>query len=302
MTQQTVHSAIPWNLPGYVLESICCRSLAKTDAVDEVPGEPLGKTIMRYDDRTSMGGAHRAFLTTHWSLIDHIQAGEDRDRALINLLLERYWKPVYCYLRRKGYDNEAAKDLAQGFFHEVVLNRQLVLRADPSKGRFRSFLLHALNQYVINQKAKETARMRIPPDKTVSLECIDLSELPQDMAELEPDASYNYAWVSALLDRVLAAVKKDCCDEGLETHWEVFRARVVQPILDGTAAPTLGQVCAEMGIEDARHASNMIITVKRRFRQTLRRQIRTTVVSDDDVDEELEEIVRFLPEGAQDFS
>ena len=122
------------------------------------------------------------------------------------------------------------------------------------------------------------------------------------MPGLEPDASYNYAWVSALLDRVLAAVRKECCNEGLEKHWEVFHARVVQPILDGTAAPTLRQICAEMGTEDARHASNMIVTVKRRFRQTLRRQIRITVVSDDEVDEELEEIVRFLPEGAQDFS
>lgn len=141
-----------------------------------------------------MGGTHRAFLTTHWSLIDHIQAGEDRDRALINLLLQKYWKPVYCYLRRKGYDNEEAKDLTQGFFHEVVLSRSLVLRADPSKGRFRSFLLHALNQYVINQKNKQTAGTRIPPEKLVSLESMDLSELPQDMSESEPDTSFNYVW------------------------------------------------------------------------------------------------------------
>jgi RNA polymerase sigma-70 factor (ECF subfamily) len=281
-------------------------SIGETAPVDATAGEPfkkaLSQTIMRYDDRTSMGGTYRVFLTTHWSLIDHIQAGEDRDRALINLLLERYWKPVYCYLRRKGWANEAAKDLTQGFFHEVVLNRELVLRADRSKGRFRSFLLHALNQYVINQNEKETSRMRIPRNKMVSLECIDSSEFPQDMSGFKPDASYNYAWVSVLLDRVLAAVKKGCCDEGLRKHWDVFHARVVQPILDGAAAPTLRQICAEMGIEDARHASNMIITVKRRFRQTLRRQIRTTVVSDDEVDEELEEIVRFLPEGAQDFS
>ena len=93
-----------------------------------------------------MGGAREVFLTTHWSLIGDIQSKHDKDQALMNLLLKRYWKPVYSYLRQKGYDNEQAKDLTQGFFYEVVLNRNLVQRADQCKGRFRSFLLHALNQ------------------------------------------------------------------------------------------------------------------------------------------------------------
>ena len=75
---------------------------------------------------------------------------------------------MYCYLRRKNYDNERAKDLTQGFFHEVVLNRALIERADQAKGRFRSFLLHALNEYLIDEQRKETAQKRIPKDKLVS--------------------------------------------------------------------------------------------------------------------------------------
>ena len=249
-----------------------------------------------------MGGIHETFLTTHWSLIDGIQAGHDRDRALIKLLLQRYWKPVYCYLRRKGYNNEDAKDLTQGFFHEVVLNRQLVQRSDQAKGRFRCFLLHALNQYVINQKAKQTATIRIPQDKLVSLESVDPSDLPQDVSSYEPEVSYNYAWVSALLDQVLEAVKTSCSEEGLQTHWELFHARIVRPILNGTAAPPLSEICIHLGIEDARRASNMIITVKRRFREVLRRHIHNTVTSSDQVDEELDEIIRFLPKSAQYFA
>ena len=92
---------------------------------------------MKPKDQTDMGGLRESFLTTHWSLIDGIQKHQDKDRLLISLLLERYWKPVYCYLRRKGYHNEEAKDLTQGFFHEIVLNRCLVERADSSKGRFQ---------------------------------------------------------------------------------------------------------------------------------------------------------------------
>jgi RNA polymerase sigma-70 factor (ECF subfamily) len=256
---------------------------------------------MGYDDQTSIGGAQRAFLTTHWSLIGDIQAGADRDRALINLLLQRYWKPVYCYLRRRGCDSEEAKDLTQGFFHEVVLGRGLVERADASKGRFRSFLLHALNQYVINQRAKQAAGTRIPPERLVSLDGMDLSELPHDMRESKPEASFNYAWVSALLDRVLSAVRTCCRQEGLEVHWDVFHARVVRPILDGVSAPALAEICARLDIQDTRRASNMIVTVKRRFRETLRRQVRVTVVSEEQVDEELEEILRFMPVSAQDL-
>ena len=63
-------------------------------------------------DQTDMGGTVGTFLTTHWSLIEGVQKHEDPDRALIGLLLERYWKPVYCYVRRRGHANEEAKDIA----------------------------------------------------------------------------------------------------------------------------------------------------------------------------------------------
>ncbi|NIP51746.1 MAG: hypothetical protein GWN94_15880, partial [Phycisphaerae bacterium] len=128
---------------------------------------------MREKDETEMGGERETFLTTHWSLIEDVQSREDKDRALIGLLLDKYWKPVYCYLRRKGYGNEEAKDLTQGFFHEVVLSRELIRRADQSRGRFRSFLLHALNQYLIDEKRRQTSLKRIPRNKLVPLDFTD---------------------------------------------------------------------------------------------------------------------------------
>jgi RNA polymerase sigma-70 factor (ECF subfamily) len=117
---------------------------------------------MAYPDQTGMGGAQQAFLTTQWSLIENIQDGKDQDKALIGFLLKQYWKPVYCYLRCKGHENEQAKDLTQGFSHEVVLNRDLVGRADQSRGRFRSFLLHALKQYAGKQGLKERSPIITP--------------------------------------------------------------------------------------------------------------------------------------------
>ena len=133
---------------------------------------------MGYDNQTDMGGTREQFLTTQWSLIANIKAGHDEDKLFIGFLLEEYWKPVYCYLRRTGYDNEQAKDLTQAFFHEVVLNKGLVGRADKAKGRFRSFLLHALKQFVTKQNLKEKARKRIPKEKMVSLDVVEPPALP----------------------------------------------------------------------------------------------------------------------------
>src|SRR5210317_2243342 len=145
---------------------------------------------MKQNDITDMGGVGGAFLTTHWSIVENVCSDdEDRNRALIELLLSKYWKPVYCYLRRKGYDNEQAKDLTQGFFHEVVLGRSLIQKADQSKGRFRSFLLIALNRYLITTRTGQAAQKRIPQNKLVSLDVMDLPELRQAASELTPEDS-----------------------------------------------------------------------------------------------------------------
>jgi len=251
-------------------------------------------------DQTDMGGDRETFLTTHWSLIEGIQSEGDRDRALIGLLLDRYWKPVYCYLRRKGYPNEQSKDLTQGFFHEVVLNRHLVDRADPAHGCFRALLLHALNQYLIDEKRKEAAWRRIPKDKLVPLDLADPPELPKAVSEWEPEDGFTYAWKSALLDQTLSEVERQCLEQGMEAHWSAFRDRVVQPALDGIRPPTLPEICIRYGIEDESKASNMIVTVKRRFQAALRKNLRITVASQEGMEEELREMLRFLPPGAQD--
>jgi len=252
-------------------------------------------------DYTDIGGVGGAFLTTHWSLIEDVKKQPDQDRALIGLLLERYWKPVYCYLRRKGFDNEDAKDLTQGFFHEIVLNLNLFERADQSKGHFRTFLLYALNQYLMNDKRRETAQKNIPKHKIVSLDGIEQPSLPQTVIESNPEDSYNYAWVSAMLDQVLSDVKHTCCKQGMEFYWSIFNDRVVKPMLNNDAPPSLKDICEKYGVESEKKASNMIITVKRRFQNALKQYIRNTVASESQTTDELKEILKFLPKKAQHF-
>jgi len=245
-------------------------------------------------DWTEMGGLRETFLTTHWSLIEGVQKQQDPDRAVIGLLLARYWKPVYCYLRRKGFGNEQAKDLTQGFLHEVVLNRHLVERADPAKGSFRSLLLHCLRQYVIDERRRETALRQIPKEKLVSLDMADPPELPEAASLLDPDESFNYAWKADLLERVLGEVKESYVNRGMETHWRLFHDRVLQPVLQDCHPLSLKELCTQHGIEDEAKASHMLDTVKQRFHEVLRRHVRQTVASNEDVEEELGEIVRSL--------
>jgi DNA-directed RNA polymerase specialized sigma24 family protein len=254
---------------------------------------------MAYHDQTTMGGTGGVFLTTHWSLIEGAQSDDDRSRALIGLLLDRYWKPVYFYLRRKGHNNEEAKDLAQGFFHEIVLNRGLIQRADQAKGRFRSFLLHALEQYLIDERHKQSAQKRLPKNKLLSLDALEAPALPQVYADMTAEESYSYGRMSALLDRVLSDVETKCHEQDMSMHWNVFNDRVVQPILKQQSSPSLDDICEKYDIADRKKASNMMITVKRCFQTVLQEHVRNTVISDGQTREELQEIMQFFPKSAQ---
>ena len=257
--------------------------------------------IMGYENHTDMGGARQRFLTTQWSLIQNIKAGQDKDKLLIGFLLQEYWKPVYCYLRRTGYDNEQAKDLTQGFFHEVVLNKDLVGRADKAKGSFRSFLLHALKQYSTKQNLKERACKRIPKEKMVSLDVVEPPAMPVSLTQASVEESFNYAWVSALMERVLSFVKAECAEKGMDTHWMLFYERVIRPILADQTPPSVTNLCQVYDIENTQTASNMIVTVKRRFRAALEHNVRRTLLDGDQTPDEIEELLHFFRKSAQGF-
>jgi len=244
---------------------------------------------------TNTGGAGYAFLTTQWSLIEGVQSAQDKDGALIGALLTRYWKPVYWYLRRRGCDNEQAKDLTQGFFHEIVLNRGLLQRADRSKGRFRAFLRHALDQYLRNENTKARARKRRPGGKRIPFDPADPPALPQTICSMTPEDCYNYAWLSDLLEQVLTEVRTDCQSDGLQVHWQIFYERLVRPILEDFAPPSLQEVGQRCGVEEEKKVANMLVTVKRRFQTALRRRVRNTVAQEDEVDDEVQELLEYFP-------
>lgn len=242
-----------------------------------------------------MGGAQEGFHTTCWTRIQNIKSLSPADRNLVvNDLIRQYWKPVYCYLRRKGYPNETAKDLTQGFFVEVVLGRELVVQAEPHKGRFRTFLLTALDRYVIDVHRRESAYKRSPAEPVIALDMTELPDLPAETVQAEPDQAFHYAWAATLLDEVLKGVEQACGAGGQTSHWEVFRARILEPIIHNTEPPSLGRLCKQLHIDSEAKASNMLVTVKRKFRAVLKDRLRQYVDSDKDMEQELGELMEIL--------
>jgi RNA polymerase sigma-70 factor (ECF subfamily) len=249
---------------------------------------------------TSIGGDQWSFQTTHWTAIEQVHSGHSPNaQILVGELLKTYWKPVYSYLRHRGYPNEEAKDLTQDFFQEVVLGRELIQRADKTKGRFRTLLLRALDRYLVSVHRKEMARKRIPKENLISLDEDGLDELPAVDSHLTSDEAFNCAWVSDLLDGMLREVKAECLRDGMAVHWHLFDERVLRPILEDRAFPSLAELCAAHDIDEATRASNMIFAVKRRFQSALRRHLRESVACDADVDEEMRDLQRFLAERRQ---
>ena len=238
-----------------------------------------------------MTGRGERFPTTHWSQlrIDHDRPTAEH-RAVLNELIVRYWKPVYAYICRRGYDVDAA-DLAQAFFVQC-LQADLFARADQARGRFRSFLLTSLNHFLID--AERRRRCRTPVAGFVSVEALAAS----DAAAFEPRVNetaedvFHRAWVNELLTRVWSDLQASLRASGKGVHGELFRRRIYEPALNGQRPPPLSSLAEEFGLT-MKDASNRIMTVVRAFRRLLTAEIRQYASTDDEIQSELHDLFRF---------
>jgi RNA polymerase sigma-70 factor (ECF subfamily) len=220
-------------------------------------------------DYTSLGGLNRQFPPTQWTMI----ADPKRRKAILAELYTKYWKPLYHYLRCKGFGNEEAKDLVQGFFTENVLGREFLERVDRTKGRFRNFLLVAIRNYAINvQKKNKTPSKQ--DDETDEPAGVD-----------DPETEFNRAWADQLLQQVLKELENECHRRGKIAHWQIFREWLLEPTIDDRA--DMSSICAKYGVASASQAYNMISKTKIRFRGILRKHLRSFVDSDAQVDDEI---------------
>jgi hypothetical protein len=125
----------------------------------------------------------------------------------------------------------------------------------------------------------------------------DKTPFPEPVCHGTPADAFDYAWASRLLDDSLAKLEEECRRTGKTKHWYLFRDSFLRPIMDNSPPPSRARLCRKYGVPDPTMVSNMIVTVKRRFKAIMREQMRPFVASDAEIDDEISYLIRVLSRG-----
>lgn len=231
--------------------------------------------------------SHSRFSTTSWTLLRNARS----DSAAMGRLLAKYWRPVYSFVRRSGYTRADAAEITQDFVAEVMLGRDLVGRADPASGRFRSFVKAALKNYLIDRGRSRTGRRADPLLSSMTSAALDAVE-SSDVHE--PLEAYDRQWAKTILTIALEQVRDDCHRSGLGTHWSVFERRALLPHVHTVPPPSLERIASELQLQSADVVSGMMFTVKRKLRIAIHSLIAETVSSPTDIEDEIRDLRKAL--------
>ena len=210
-----------------------------------------------------------------------------RARDALAVLCEAYWYPVYSYLRGRGYDADKAKDLTQAFFVRL-LEKHTLKRADPERGRFRTFLLASLTNFVANERVRSERRRGGSTGLSLDapLETAEQRYALELRDDLTPEELYYRRWVSVVLARVLDRLRDEFAQSdrtGLFDGLKVYLTGGKGAAPYETAAPRLGMT--EGALKVAVHR------FRRRYRELLHEEVARTVASSDDVAAEMHDLL-----------
>jgi RNA polymerase sigma-70 factor (ECF subfamily) len=224
-----------------------------------------------------------AFPTTRWTLLAEATLHGDADgRAALARMCECYRRPVELFLITRGHGAHEAEDLAQEFFLRWLKSRAWK-RADRLRGKFRTYMLGALNHLLAHEAEKKNARKRNNGDTPLSLDDdIFDAELPAEAAE-EGGGSFDREWAVALVNQALAALRAEFAGRGKEREFEVLRR-----FLPGSSTPpTLEVAAADLGT-NMNAVKSALHRLRERFRELLRTEVARTVSAPHEVEEELQ--------------
>jgi RNA polymerase sigma factor (sigma-70 family) len=241
------------------------------------------------------------FSATHWSMIIAASTGADdpeRARAALAELCQTYWSPLYAFVRMRGYSVHDAQDLTQSFFAHFIED-EVYARADPAKGRFRTFLLAALKNFLADVYSHATRLKRGGGEIFLSLDeaRVEAAEsLFQSHCSHGPTGEthlFERTWAEALVRAALERLAAEYADDGKRS---VFQR--VKIFLGGSAAPppSYDELAAELGMLASTLRSH-VTRVRRRYRELLRAEVRKTVQAESEIDDELRELFRVLAAG-----
>jgi RNA polymerase sigma-70 factor (ECF subfamily) len=204
-----------------------------------------------------------------------------------------YCYPLYAYVRRRGYSPEDAQDLTQAFFARWLERKWLAL-ADQAKGRFRTFLLTAMERFLANEWDKVRALKRGGPQRLVSLQ-LDTGETqyraePVDLRT--PEQMFERRWALTLLAEVMHLIEAEYRTEGKGAWFAALRPCLVG---DRASLPD-AQLAAQLGLNEGA-VRVAVHRLRQRYRKLLRAEIAHTVASDEEVDAEMRHLFKVLASG-----
>ena len=239
-------------------------------------------------DAESSGTRAGHFATTHWSVV--LAAGQSDSlhaAAALEQLCRTYWYPLYAYVRRRGYSPADAQDLTQEFFARL-LERKSFSSADPARGRFRTFLLQALEHFLANEW-KSAHRLK----RGGAAPCLplDAAEAAQRYANepattLTPERVYEKRWAMTLLEQVLAALEREYAEAGKSRVFE----ELAELLWGKDASTSYALIGERLGMTEGT-ARGAMHRLRERYRERLRAEVAHTVAEPAEVEEELRYLI-----------
>jgi RNA polymerase sigma factor (sigma-70 family) len=225
------------------------------------------------------------FPVTHWSLVLSAGAGREGSMQALDSLLQAYWSPLLAFLRMDGHDPDIAKDLLQGYLTRL-LERQDLAQVAPERGRFRSYLLAGLRNYLVSEARKEKTAKR-GAGAVVSLESDEalsyVSALPAKGTT--PEVAFDRQWARTVLERALDRLRYE---HEVQRKGRLFEA--LRPTLSGEDVEDYTGLAGQLGLS-AGAVAVAVHRLRRRLRELVRAEVSQTVGSASDLEAEMRHLL-----------
>ena len=238
---------------------------------------------------THVGAEH--FATTHWSVV--LAAGRDQSHAAavaMEQLCRGYWYPLYAFVRRLGYGPPDAQDLTQAFFVHL-LTTNLVGKAQAENGKFRSYLLASMKNFVRTERDREQAQKRGGGQVIISLDeqVAEQRFADEPKEDSTPESIYERTWAITVLEQALVLIEQEYRSSGKQEIFDQLRIC----LLGEKASVGYADVAARLGATEGA-VKMMVQRMRRRYRECLRAVVAETVGNSGEIDEELRHLVQVL--------
>ena len=231
------------------------------------------------------------FATTHWSVV--LAAGDSsapQHQGALSTLCQKYWFPLYAYLRRRGYDTHQAEDGTQAFFTQM-LEKHYLRRVEPKPAKFRSFLLMALKRFMADQRRRANAVKRGSGKKVLSFNIVaaESQYAIEPAHNLSPEKLFEKSWALTVLEQTMIRLEAELASTGKE---ELFESLKIYLCGAEDSIP-YREMAIELNMTEAA-VKAAVYRLRQLYRRMLRDEILQTVSTHDQVDEEIQNLFTVL--------